>query len=87
MTKMGERSLQCPLIIGGNSVITKQHVHPMAWLGEMLMGKPPMPVGAALGLCCTNRLKDSLCESSVIAMRHEQLGPHEIQDQELVILQ
>lgn len=36
---------------------------------------------------CTNRVKDSLCESSVIAVRHEQLSPHEIQDQELVILQ
>ena len=30
---------------------------------------------------------DSLYESSVIAESDEQLGPHEIQDQELVVLQ
>ena len=28
--------------------------------------------------CCTNRLGDSLRESSVIAGRHEQLGPYEV---------
>ena len=37
--------------------------------------------------CCTNRLGDSLHESSVIAEGHEQLGPYEIQDNELVGLQ
>ena len=30
------------------------------------------------GPCCTNRLGDSLRESSVIAGRHEQLGPYEV---------
>ena len=32
----------------------------------------------AAGPCCTNRLGDSLRESSVIAGRHEQLGPYEV---------
>lgn len=27
------------------------------------------------GLSCTNRVKDSLCESGVITGSHEQLGP------------
>lgn len=30
------------------------------------------------GLCCTNRLRDSLYESSMIAGRHEQLGPYDV---------
>ena len=38
-------------------------------------------------LCCTNRLRDSLLESSMIAGWHEQLGPYEVQDHELVGLQ
>ena len=33
---------------------------------------------ARAGPCCTNRLGDSLRESSVIAGRHEQLGPYEV---------
>ena len=37
--------------------------------------------------CCTNRVRDSLHESSMIAGKHEQLGPYEIQDHELVGLQ
>ena len=37
--------------------------------------------------CCTNRLGDSLRESSMIAEGHEQLGPDEVQDHELVGLQ
>ncbi len=41
----------------------------------------------AEGPCCTNRLGDSLHESSMIAGRHEQLGPYEVQDHELVGLQ
>jgi hypothetical protein len=28
--------------------------------------------------CCTNRSRDSLHESSMIAGRHEQLGPYEV---------
>ena len=50
-TKMGERSLRRLLIIGANSVIIKQHVHPMArsgtWLGGMFLRKPPMLVRVA----------------------------------------
>ena len=38
-------------------------------------------------LCCTNRDGDSLYESSVIGGMHEQLGPYEVQDHELVVLQ
>lgn len=39
------------------------------------------------GLCCTNRLGDSLFESSVIAGCHEQLVTYEVQDQELAFVQ
>lgn len=39
------------------------------------------------GLCCTNGVRDSLFESRMIAGRHEQLVPYEVQDQELVDLQ
>ena len=38
-------------------------------------------------LCCTNGVKDSLFESSMIAGGHEQLDPDEVQDHELVGLQ
>jgi hypothetical protein len=38
-------------------------------------------------LCCTNPVRDSLRETSMIAGRHEQLGTHEIQDHELVVIQ
>ena len=38
-------------------------------------------------LCCTNRLRDSLFESSVIAGCHEQLVTYEVQDQELAFVQ
>ncbi len=38
-------------------------------------------------LCCTNHAGDSLYESSVIAGRHEQLDPYEVQDQELAFVQ
>lgn len=34
-----------------------------------------------------NYAGDSLHESSVIAGRHEQLGPYEVQDQELAFVQ
>lgn len=39
------------------------------------------------GLCCTNPGKDSFHESSMVAGVHEQLGPDEVQDHELVVLQ
>jgi hypothetical protein len=39
------------------------------------------------GLCCTNWLRDSLFESSVIAGCHEQLVTYEVQDQELAFVQ
>lgn len=43
-------------------------------------------ISSATWLCCTNRTWDSLYESSVIAERHEQLGPDEVQDQELAFV-
>ena len=41
----------------------------------------------AAGLCCTNQLRDSLYESSVVAGGYEQLVPYEVQDQELAFVQ
>ncbi len=38
-------------------------------------------------LYCPNRLRGSLRDSSMIAGRHEQVGPRVIQDHELVVLQ
>jgi hypothetical protein len=38
------------------------------------------------GLCCTNPVWDSSCESSVVAVRHEQTHTPRLQDQELAIL-
>jgi hypothetical protein len=38
-------------------------------------------------LCCTNRLKDSFCESSVVAGVHEQTHTPDLQNQELASLQ
>jgi hypothetical protein len=35
------------------------------------------------GLCCTNRVRDSSCESSVVAGRHEQTDTPRLQDQKL----
>ena len=40
-----------------------------------------------VGLCCTNGVRDSLCESSVVAGEHEQLVPYDVQDQELAFVQ
>ena len=39
------------------------------------------------GALLHNYAGDSLHESSVIAGRHEQLGPYEVQDQELAFVQ
>ena len=39
------------------------------------------------GLCCTNGVRDSLFESSMVAGGHEQLVPYEVQDQELAFVQ
>ena len=39
------------------------------------------------GLCCTNPVRDSSRESSVIAGTHEQTDTHDLQDQELAGLQ
>ena len=47
----------------------------------------PHAGGVYPGLCCTNGVKDSLFESSMIAGGHEQLDPDEVQDHELVGLQ
>lgn len=44
-------------------------------------------IGAVVWRCCTNWAKDSLQESSMIAGKHEQLGPYAVQDDERVGLQ
>lgn len=38
------------------------------------------------GLCCTNRVRDSSCESSVVAWLYEPTNTPELQDQELARL-
>ena len=38
------------------------------------------------GLCCTNRVRDSSRESSVVACQHEQTDTPDLQDQELARL-
>ena len=38
------------------------------------------------GLCCTNPVRDSSCESSVVAVLHEQTHTPRLQDQELARL-
>ena len=40
-----------------------------------------------LGPCCTNQLRGSFYESSVVAGGYEQLVPYEVQDQELAFVQ
>lgn len=37
-------------------------------------------------LCCTNGVRDSLFETSVVAGGYEQLVPYEVQDDELGVL-
>ena len=44
-------------------------------------------IGTLKGQCCTNLLRVSLCEFGMIAGRHEQLSPSELQNHELVVLQ
>jgi hypothetical protein len=39
--------------------------------------------GDVKGLCCTNLVGDSSCESSVVAGRHEQTHTPRLQDSEL----
>ena len=46
-----------------------------------------MNFGCRCGLCCTNQLRDSFYESSVVAGGYEQLVPYEVQDQELAFVQ
>ena len=41
------------------------------------------PVIVLLRLCCTNRVRDSSCESSVVAGLHEQTYIPRLQDLEL----
>jgi hypothetical protein len=62
--------------------------------GEMLddyrqHGEAPYPVvdGIAVRLCCTNPMRDSSCESSVVAGLHEQTHISRLQDQELARIQ
>ncbi len=47
----------------------------------------PNPIMPNNRLCCTNQLRDSLYESSVVAGGYEQLVPYEVQDQELAFVQ
>ena len=42
-----------------------------------------VPIFNAMGLCCTNSVKDSSRESSVVAGLHEQTYTLRLQDQEL----
>jgi len=42
---------------------------------------------AAARLCCTNPMRDSSCESSVVAGLHEQTYIPRLQDQELARIQ
>jgi hypothetical protein len=44
-------------------------------------------IDASDRLCCINRVRDSLFESSWVATMHEQLVPCEVQDQELAFVQ
>jgi apolipoprotein N-acyltransferase len=43
----------------------------------------PFALIAFAGLCCTNTVRDSSCESSVIAGGHEQTELTDLQDAEL----
>jgi uncharacterized metal-binding protein len=70
-------------------------------LDEIVEGLAPKPAHAvaedsscliprfddAIRLCCTNRVRDSSCESSVIAEKHEQTHTTDLQDPELASLQ
>ena len=44
---------------------------------------PNVRRGDGNGLCCTNSVRDSSSESSVVAGGHEQTHPPRLQDQEL----
>jgi MarR-like DNA-binding transcriptional regulator SgrR of sgrS sRNA len=46
-----------------------------------------IPSNGSQRLCCTNRLRDSSRESSVVAGMHEQTDTHDLQNQELASLQ
>jgi hypothetical protein len=48
---------------------------------------PGTPITEAAGLCCTNPVRDSSCESSMVAGLHEQTHTPRLQDQELAGLQ
>jgi hypothetical protein len=43
--------------------------------------------GDAAGLCCTKPVRDSSCESSVVAGMHEQTHTSDLQDKKLASLQ
>ena len=50
------------------------------------MSRGPWPQWGRIspeGLCCTNPVRDSSCESSVVAGRHEQTHTPRLQDPEL----
>ena len=54
---------------------------------EMVVRPNYIVIYAEDRLCCTNQLRDSLYESSVVAGGYEQLVPYEVQDQELAFVQ
>ncbi len=65
-----------------------QHIEVLSDLDDRL--RQHLRVGVIcdpVGLCCTNQLRDSLYESSVVAGGYEQLVPYEVQDQELAFVQ
>ena len=55
--------------------------------GTYLPATGAMTFDSADGPCCTNQLRDSFYESSVVAGGYEQLVPYEVQDQELALVQ
>ena len=64
-------------------------IAPGIFMTPMLAGLPEevQQQLAADGPCCTNQLRGSFYESSVVAGGYEQLVPYEVQDQELAFVQ
>ena len=54
---------------------------------EELVKHSDTELEAKVGPCCTNQLRGSFYESSVVAGGYEQLVPYEVQDQELAFVQ
>lgn len=60
-----------------------EKVVPARWAARPV----PASFAASEGLCCTNPVRDSSRESSVVAGMHEQTHTPDLQDQELASLQ